>query len=144
MEMEKIKKIAKIVIFVLVLGIIMLLVISGICFRMKWEWIAEQFGVAISTRDIGLLDELIDPNCEMYTTDNKNRVYSHYQRGVIENLWSEENYSVISYKLHLSRGLWNPEIFFWLTNKVWFMVEMTVVDMDGKEYDLSFYLTIKK
>ena len=118
MELKKSKKIAKIVIFVLALGIIMLMVISGICFRIKWKWIAEQFGVAISTRDIDLLDELIDPNCEMYTTDNKNRVYSHYQRGVIENLWSEETYTVTSYDPHLRRELLDPKIFFWLKNEV--------------------------
>ena len=86
MELRKNKKVIKIVISVLLLGVTLLLMISGICFRIKWEWIVEQFGVAVSTQDIDLLDELIDPRCEMYTTDNKNRVYSAYQRGVIENL----------------------------------------------------------
>ena len=145
MELKKNKRLIKIIISALALGIIALLFISGICFRVKWEWIAEQFVVAVSTRDINLLDELIDPDCEMYTTDNKNRVYSHYQRGVIENLWSEETYTVTSYNPHLCRDrILDPIIFFWLTNEVCFMVEMTVADMDGKEYDLSFFLIINK
>ena len=144
LELKKIRKIIKIVFSVLVLGIIVLLVISGICFRVKWEWIAEQFVVAVSTRDIGLLDELMDPNCEMYTTDNKNRVYSHYQRGVIENLWCEETYNVTSYESYLRREILDPEIFCWLKNEVVFWVEMKIVDKDGKEYDLSVWFLIEK
>lgn len=63
----------------------MLLIISGICFVQNGNGSRNSFG-AMSTRDVDILDELIDPRCEMYTADNKNRIYSVCQRGVIEKL----------------------------------------------------------
>ncbi|MDE6713914.1 MAG: hypothetical protein K2K20_09275 [Lachnospiraceae bacterium] len=145
MELRKNKKVVKIIISVLLLGVILLLVISGICFRIKWEWIVEQFGVAVSTQDIDLLDELIDPHCEMYTTDNKNRVYSDYQRGVIEKLWNEETYSVTSYDPHLCRNrILDPVIFCWLQRDILYLTEMMIVDVDGKEYRLCVNFVIKR
>ena len=138
--MELKKKIKMIAVSVFAIGFITLFIISGFSFREKRRWIMEQLGVALSNKDIELLDELIDSNCEMNTVDGKFRYY-FYQRGVIADIWSEcENYTVSSYQYFLI----DPEIDFWTENHIQNTFRMTIIDEDGREYELGAILTINK
>ncbi len=136
MELKKIKIIA---VSFFAIGFITLFIISGFSFREKRRWIMEQLGVALSNEDIELLDELMDSNCEMNTEDGKLRSYS-YQRGVIAGIWSEENYTVSSYQYFLI----GSEIYFWTENHIQNTFIMTIIDEDGREYELSVILDIEK
>ena len=135
MELKK----SVIIISLLVISLIVLFIISGFSFREKRGWIMEQLGSALSNEDIELLDELIASNCEMNTEDGKIRLYS-YQRGVIAGIWSEKTYTVSSYQYFLT----DSEICFWTKDHIQNTFRMTIIDEDGREYELSVILGIKK
>lgn len=135
----ELKKVIKFIVSFLVTSFILLFIISGFSFREKRGWIMEQLGAALSNKDIELLDELIASNCEMNTEDGKLRLYS-YQRGVIDGIWSEKTYTVSSYQYFLT----DPEIFFWTKDHIQNTFRMTIIDEDGREYELSVILNIKK
>lgn len=135
MELKKVV----IIISFLVISFIALFIIRGFSFREKREWIMEQLGAALSNEDIELLDELMASNCEVNTEDGKLRLYS-YQRGVIAGIWSEKTYTVSSYQYFLT----NPEICFWTKDHIQNTFRMTIIDEDGREYELCAILGIKK
>lgn len=122
-----------------IISFIVLFIISGFSFREKRRWIMEQLGAALSNEDMELLDELIDSNCVMKTEDGELRSYS-YQRGVIAGIWSEKTYIVSSYRYFLT----DPEICFWTKDHIQSTFRMTIVDADGREYELCAILGIKK
>ncbi len=135
----ELKKVMIVIVSFFVVSFISLFIISGFSFREKREWIMEQLGAALSNKDIELLDELIASNCEMNTEDGKLRLYS-YQRGVIAGIWSEKTYTVSSYQYFLT----DSEICFWTKDHILNTFRMTIIDEDGREYELSVILGIKK
>lgn len=70
--------------------------LNGFYWRAKCNQTIELFGTAIINRDIDLLDTLVDWDCDMGTTEGKERRY-HYQRGVIAEIWETKEYTITLY-----------------------------------------------
>ena len=119
-----------------------LYILNGFYWRAKCDQTMELFGTALINRDLDLLDVLIDRDCDMISTEDKDRKY-YYQRGVIAEIWETEEYIVTLFHYEYIEkpfDFWN----IFRGSKIVGVCELRILDTDGDAYRLCVIMTISR